>query len=845
MRKIILAILISLPFKMIAQQIILKNDLVQRTLAFDGKVWRTVRFSNVKGDKTLNVKSEEVNILPMNSDKTYSISDFQVVGKPATFTRRDTDFLSIRYIPIVEVKELDAVPDSIRINYFVVNGQPFMRKNISLFYNKEATVDRLETERFTVDEPATGGGRGEPVFVNDQWFFGLEYPAGYTRHTDGNTPKADGRYYEKVGNYSYVNLEGRDIEPNGQKGMIRLMHFPGYAVLNNNNYRIISKTAVAGVALADESGHEAFMRYIATLWKAPRSFLHFNNWFEPQAKDLSGDGLINIWRSFKTAITPYGVKMDAMVVDDGWQNRKSIWEPSTQYFPNGYEDMKILSQKLRKEGVGFGVWLSLNGYTNNIDWGVQNGYKEAKLSDYFKQYGRNYSLSGTKYKTEMLEKIPAMAKNVGIMYFKHDFNDLSDIAEGNNHPPTERHGHEATLDASIEILLATKKMNPQIYQNLTNWVWFSPWWLQYADYLWMLAGDDGTNGNWPEISTRAMASTDRDTYIWRMFGNPADRPLIPISRLMTHGIIKTSTGMMESKEDNIQDWAEYVLMYYGRGTLLKEWYISPSVMKPDQWKALCRVDGWAKKHRAELNHTVFVGGRPDEGDTYGYIGWEGNKGMLVARNPRADAQKLTIPFDKSIDFKGTVGVFYKANVVFPYQDEYPATFTSGKNIEINIPGYATIALEFEKGKSLKTIEVVPQLTFSTVKKADVLITSLTVPKNVKNRCDLMVIGRPDAPVIKISGRTVFATRSAKAKLNNFAGYAKSGMPSDKATPWIMFNFDLLPYAGQRITIEYNKTTGFESYMLAEQIVNVPKAKSGNDILWAITNDTRRKTIRLF
>lgn len=586
------------------------------------------------------------------------------------------------------------------------------------------------------------------------------------------------------------------------------------------------------------------MKYIATIWKAPRSFLHFNNWFEPQAKDLSGDGLINIWRAFKAATTPYGVKMDAMVVDDGWQDRKSIWEPLPKYFPNGYADMKVLSQKLKAEGVGFGVWLSLNGYTNNIDWGVQNGYKEAKVSPYFKPYGRNYSISATKYKTEMLQKLPALAKNVGIVYFKHDFNVLSDVGEGNNHPPTERHGHEATLDASIEILLATKKQNPQIYQNLTNWIWFSPWWLQYADYLWMLAGDDGTNGNWPEISTRAMASTDRDTYIWRMFGNPKDRPLVPISRLMTHGIIKTSTGRLQSKEDNIQDWAEYVLMYYGRGTLLKEWYVSPSVMKPEEWKALCTVDGWAKKHIAALNNTIFVGGRSDEGNAYGYIGWDGDKGVLVARNPQASPQKLIIPFDKSIDFKGTPGS-YKANVVFPYQDEYPATFISGKNMEIDIPGYATVALEFEKGRSTKKFTPMPQLSFVTVKEANGLVSSLTVPKDVKGRCDLMIIGRLDAPVITVNGIAVVAKRSSKARLNSFAGYAKSGMPSDKASPWVMFTYDLLPYAGQDIKIGYNKAAGFESYILAERTVNAPKAKSANDLLWAITNGTRRQTTRLF
>lgn len=830
MKRILLAVLISVPFYGNAQQIVLKNDLISRTLTFDGKVWRTTLFSNIKGDKRLTVKSEEVNILPLTGDQTYSISDFRVMGKPSVYTNKDTSFVMLQYQPVTKA---EALPDVMRISYYAVKGQPYTRKVIILAYGQMATVDRLEVERFVTDKPAEGGGRGEPVFLNKQWFTGLEYPAGYTRHTDGNTPKDYSRYYEKVGNYSYINLEGRDIEPQAQKGLVRLMHFPGFT---QPDFHITSKTAVTGVVQGNETTGTAFMRYIATMWKAPRSFLHFNNWFEPQAKDLKGDGLLNIWRSFKTALAPYGVKMDAMVVDDGWQNRKSIWDPSPQYFPNGYADVKVLSDKLSEEGVGFGLWLSLNGYTNNINWGVENGYKEAKRNTYFSQYGRNYSLSATKYKAEVMEKIPAIAKQVNAMYYKHDFNVLSDMDEGNNHPATDRHGHEATLDASIEILIATRKMNPAIYQNLTNWVWFSPWWLMYSDYLWMLAGDDGTNGNWPEISTRAMASTDRDTYIWRMFGNPADRPLVPISRLMTHGIIKNSRGMMESKEDNIQDWAEYVLMHYGRGTLLKEWYISPSVMKADDWKALCTVDGWAKERLAALSNTVFVGGRPDEGNAYGYIGWDGAKGVLVARNTQAATQKLIIPFDQTVGFKGAAGQSFKGDVVFPYQDIYPVTFTSGKDIVIELPGYATMAIEFEKGKAAEG-KVAEKIRFSA--------GVLDVPSNVKGRCDLLIIGRPDAPEVKIDGKVITAQRSNKARLNNFAGYAISGMPSEKAAAWTMFSFDLLPYAGRSIKIEWDKTAGFESYILAEQEVKVSQALEGNHLLWAITNNTRRQTIRIF
>jgi hypothetical protein len=845
-KKYIIAALLCITSGIHAQQIVLENDLVQRTLSFDGKVWRTNKFVNKKDNYSLVLKSDEFAILPMGEEKLYSISDFTVIDQPLKGTTGDTSYIIINYKPRPETRVSEALPQLISIKYYIVKGEAFIRKNISLVYDKPATVDRLEVERFIVIKEATGGGRGEPVFVNKQWYFGLEYPAGYSRHTDGNTPKAFGRSYDSVGNYSFISLEGRDVEPHPAKGMIRLMHFPGYAIATaENKFQLTSKISIAGSSINSQSIEVAFMNYLSTVWKSSRSFLHYNNWFEPKAKDLSGDGLIDIFRSFKKAISPYGIKMDAMVVDDGWQDRKSIWEPSPKYFPNGYKDVKLLSQKLKNEGVGFGLWLSLNGYTNNIDWGVERGYKEAQRNKYFSRYGRNYSLSATQYKNEVLKKIPFIAKETGAIYYKHDFNVLSDSGEGNNHPATDRHGHEASMDAAIEILLATKKLNPDIYQNLTNWVWFSPWWLNYADYIWMLAGDDGTNGNWPEISTRAMSSTDRDTYIWRMWGNPNDRPLVPISRLMTHGIIKTSNGRMESKEDNLQDWLDYVLMHYGRGTLLKEWYISPEVLNPEHWKALCTVHNWATAHEAALNNTVFIGGRPDEGNAYGYIGWDGDKAVLVARNTQANPQKIIIPFNPSTGFNQSLNKSYFAKVVYPYQDIYPTTFISGKTIEIILPGYATMAFELQKGVASKSKLQPKKIQFTTNKNGDHPYTSVVIPTNLKGRYDLLVIGYPSVPKIIINGDSATSYRKSKAAINKFANYAKAGMPSDKAKAWNMIAIDLSKYAGKTIKIEYGNAQGFECYLLAEQTVNAPLAIESNNLLWPITNNTRRQTIRLY
>ncbi|MGJ7032175.1 hypothetical protein [Niabella hirudinis] len=842
---IVLVSCLSLIFSRAAgQELHIKNDRIQRVLRYDGRVWRTVKFSGASKEIALSVRSDEFQILPMNSTEGLTITDFTAAATPKQARVGDTSFCEIAYRPNAAALKNSACPQKLIITYFAVKGQPFIRKKLRLLFDKPATVDRLEVERFVNGDEQSGGGRGEPVFIKKQWFTGLEYPAGYGRRGNGNQPASYGRYYDSVGNYSFIDLEGRDVEPHPVKGLVRLMHFPGYAAKSAIGYEIDSKVSVTGYAEKSAPVAYAFMQYLATIWKKPVSFLNYNNWFDKSAKDLSGDRFLNVYRKYKKELEPYGIVLDGMVPDNGWQNRKSVWEPSTVYFPGGDRDLIALSNKLKKEGTHLGLWLSLNGYTNDIKWGAENGYAAAKSNAYFKQYGRYFSLSAEQYKAAILKRVPELAKKADLIYYKHDFNELCDLGEGHNHPPTDRHGHEANLDVALQVLTATRDARPGIIQNLTNWVWFSPWWLQYADYLWMLAGDDGKNGNTPELSEKALFTTDRDTYIWRMFGNPADRPLVPVSRLMTHGILQTS---VKEKELPLRDWTDYVLMHYGRGTLLKEWYISLDAMRPELWASLAGILKWARQHEPQLNNAVFVGGRPDEGNAYGYIGWYKDKAVLTARNTAPVTQKLLIPFNSETGFYGAAGASYRARVTYPYVEDYPVAFTAGKTIEVELPGYATMEFEIEKGRPVKSSRTEPAAIRFRVQEHQgdgIVKIKLEVPGDIRAGSELQVTGYPDLPPLSINGQHLEPQRSAVSQLNHFASYAVAGMKSKKAAPWKMAGYGLLPYAGKEVELEFRNAAGkFHVYIAAEQEVKDKPANAGH--LLPIQQNRRRQTLQLY
>lgn len=800
-----------------------------RELTFDGRSWRTTRF--LAGTRSVETRSEEFHIRMMD-DREWTVSDFVSEGKPVLTMQGDTSVWTVRYrwpdvVP-------SGAPETVEVRYLAKPGDAVVRKDITLSFPGEATVDRLEVERFSAEGCAMRGGRGEPVFLGDRWFFGLEYPAGHSRHTDGNTPLPDKHHYEMVGNYSFVDLDGRDRDAKSRPGLIRLFHFPGYAVKSGEHWQIISKTAVAGGGV-DQPVEPQFSTYLKKIQKPDRSFTHYNNWFDPAGKSLKGDNFVNVYREFKSAISPYGVKIDAMVPDDGWQNRQSVYEPTPRDFPGGFADLVKLSGELRKEGTTLGLWLALDGTNCDVKWGQSQGFARAGANKYFSQYFPHYSLSSQAYRTRMESQLKRLAGEAKVSYFKHDFNHLSDVGEGNGHPPTDRHGHEANVDAMIGMLHAAKEVNPQVYQNLTNWVWFSPWWLMHGDALWMLAGDDGANGNWPELSVRAMATTDRDTFLWRMWGNPADRPLVPISRLMTHGIILNARRQLEGPEDGVREWADHVMMYYGRGIQMKEWYITPKVSTPEHWKALCTIHRWAESHFKALANSVYVGGRPDEGQVYGYVGWSGNDGVLVTRNPSAAPQVLTIPFD---------GKPLVERVVYPYRGELLSSTISGNQLQIEVPGYQTLAIELSPGRSPTRLKPLAAMKVAMPKAHEAIFVA---PSDAAGRAEVLVIGYPTLPEVRINGSLIKPETTSKARLNPFPGYARAGMPSTQARAWEMASFDLKACLGKEVKVEIlagsEGDTSAESWLLVDRKAE-DAALGGKTLPWAIDAGLRRQTLQL-
>jgi hypothetical protein len=755
----------------------------------------TTAFASTDGKTRLLIESEEF-LVRLEDGATFTARDFageELAG-------------AIEYSRVAGRVYPEGAPTRVRIE-----SHP---RVVTAFFDREPKVALLEPERFRVRVPAERGGRGEPVVLDGRWVLLPWHPTTLTRHTDGNEPSAYSRRFEKVGNHSFVGFEKADIDPISRPGLVRAIEFApaerqadGAWVVRAHGFQV----------LLCDPGESPEMAVLDLAPRPLREFTHYNNWFDGSAKAVGGETLPRITSEFGQALQGTGIKVASIVPDNGWQDRTSVWQPSKGHFPDGMDGLSKLGRRLREQGTSLGLWVSPDMTTNNIGWAEKAGYAKAKPNAYFSQYFPHVSLADPAYNRALREQLGRLVTEAKVNYFKFDFNHLSNVN------PTDRHGHVGEFRGLAGVIDSLPK---DVFLNVTNWTWHSPAWRNFADSVWLLAGDDGFNGNWPELAGRAQSTTDRDLFFWRMWGDPKDRPWYPIASIMTHGIIRNPRGQMSFKTDTLQDWCDYVLMHYGRGTLLREWYFLPGSLTPEEWKSLIAVHRWTDSRRADLINSTYVGGRPDEGRAYGFVGWsrDGKTGTLVARNPSPADQILRVPLDASTLFRAASGQAWTGTQVYPARTELAQSWTSGEAMEITLPGYATVALELRPGRGVGP--VVKRMPSAVVKPGKAVGQAQVTPASfVDGRCELLVIGRPTLPAVLIDGKRVAPLRRTRGAINQFPSYAKDGMPTPLAEPWEMASYNLADLRGKEVAVRFEgRGTVVEAHTLTEVADGSPVPK---------------------
>jgi hypothetical protein len=158
-----------------------------------------------------------------------------------------------------------------------------------------------------------------------------------------------------------------------------------------------------------------FLNYVERERAHPyRTFLHYNSWYDiGYGKPYDAAAVLDVINAFGTELVRRrNVKLDSFLLDDGWDNPRSIWHMNAG-FPEGLTPVNHAAQEY---GAAVGIWLS--------PWG---GYEEAKQQrlDFGQKYGfetnaGGFALSGPKYYARFREVSLDFIQKDGINQFKID-----------------------------------------------------------------------------------------------------------------------------------------------------------------------------------------------------------------------------------------------------------------------------------------------------------------------------------------------------------------------------------------------------------------------------------------
>lgn len=834
------AVVVSL-FCMRADAIVLQNSHVKVHLDRVGDVWKLSKVSRADGSDAIDIDSDEFEILLLD-DSRFTADDYEAVGLPPKVAKNGNQAVRINYRR--KKSTSTKAPESVTITYELGDG-PHFHKSIDLDANEGDFVDRLAIFRFSTAQTASRGGLGQPVFIGN-WFFGADYPGFYSRHSDG-FEKPNFRYKH----FYTIDMQDRDdLELDPRSGLVTLFHFPGYArETAGGGWAVTGKRGVAGLsATAGENAELGLYDYIAATRKPPRSNLHYNNWYSAEGKTVTVENFVNnVYQSFADNLSPYGVTLDAMVPDHGWENTNSfnrIFEPKLDSTHDRLED---ISDALRAKGSSLGIWFSIDGTNAGYDRGLAVGYRPAVAADYdgwtddwMTGNKKWFDILDPDYLGDLKDSLRSLLVDAKISYIKHDFNH-----NFSTNYITQRHAREICLDTTLDLHEYELSFNPDLFQNYTNGAWFSPWWLQHADSIWMMSGDSAGGGDWPQVSQKEGATTYRDNWLRQSWNDPTRtvRPLIAVANLMTHGIIYSQGKPFSDFKDTLQDWSNYVVMYYARGTMVKEWYLTPGLLTDDGcgegdfWKALGMATNWAVQNQGRLINTLYVGGDPGQGEIYGYISWVDGRCLLMVRNPDRASQTLHVPFDTTVYYRGPADTDFHAKVVYPFVEQMPWKLTSGQSFPVTVAGDSVIICEIGPGppKASQVIQAKPLPAFTSSHTSSQYDITLKVPDENFLRYDLVVeTWSPANTSLTINGDTADPVRG-------------------NTVNWSMYSYDLRSYRGQTLTIsgkltslsgKPSATSDMAVWLIADRPVSSPPAPDDEDLPLAWSQRHRRVTQNL-
>lgn len=395
-----------------------------------------------------------------------------------------------------------------------------------------------------------------------------------------------------------------------------------------------------------------------------KPFLHYNCWFDLERRVSEKGMLDRINKIYNELGKKRGVYLDGYVADDGYDDwNRGFWVFDKKKFPNGFAS---LAERVKAIHSHLGVWISpAAGYGSQRDARIQRA----------KEIGINsLDLSNPVYYNWFLNKTTEFIKKYNMVYFKWDR-----LGNGvSNH-----------FMALMDIASKLRKINPELFLNTTVGTWQSPFWLQQVDCTWRGGSDMGFIGDGDEHD---QWLTYRDAVSYKVMKKAGF--IYPLNALMNHGIVFANGHPFPRRAlKGNHDLRNDTRIYFGGGYALQELYLTPDILKDEQWNAIADAANWAKKNENILVDAHFIGGDPNKLEAYGFAAWQNNKGTIALRNPKKDTQTFLLDVGKAFELPKGAKQSYILQA--PYNDQriQKLNIDAGKVLEITLKPFEVLVFD--------------------------------------------------------------------------------------------------------------------------------------------------------
>ncbi len=559
----------------------------------------------------------------------------------------------------------------LRVEYLLKKNAFFVKKRMTISDSEYGThflekVFAVKSSISGLKSVVKNGGYGQPAgftVENGGGFVGVEFPTATTELDS---------LHNKI---STVETIGKKITSSGV----------------SSSWTVIGITPKPNVKFW-------FMKYLNSVRVVKlKPYTLYNSWYDLRSVEfpnvpskfwMNEKNVFRIIDEIKSNfVEKHGIKIDAFVLDDGWDVYESDWKLRKKQFPHG---MRPVAEKLKEINSTLGMWFGpTGGYSfrmKRINWMKTHGYEVVGAHGNWQPM---LCIAGKNYKKLFTKRVTDFIKNAEVGYYKWDGIQFS-CSEPNHGHPVGEYSRRAVMESVANICDTVRKLNPDIFLNITSGTWLSPWWIKYANTIWMQGGDYGYS-DVPSISSRDRAITYRDITLYNDFRK--NNLWFPISNLMTHGIIKGELQKLGGESEPIDKFTDNAVLYFARGVAMYELYISPDILSNDEWNALAQSLKWGKDNFDILMNTEMVGGNPSKGETYGYLHFNGNNGIVAVRNPKIEKDTINFTLSSEYGISEKLGNLVMEQI-YPRNIFSDKLYKCGDKVSVVLNGFETAIFNF-------------------------------------------------------------------------------------------------------------------------------------------------------